>query len=63
MSEIVAFTKSTDRNEIVKLLKDVGIVVMRDHGMSLSQYNDFLLDLGYHPQSLVCSSEFPFLAC
>ena len=34
MSEIVAFTKSTDRNEIVKLLKDVGIVVMRDHGTS-----------------------------
>ena len=48
MNNNVTFTTSTDRDEIVKLLKDVGIIVMRDHGMSLSQYNDFLLDVGYH---------------
>ncbi len=61
MSEVVAFTKSTDREEIVKLLKDVGIVVMRDHGMSLSQYNDFLLDVGYHqhPKVWCAHKEFP----
>jgi alpha-ketoglutarate-dependent taurine dioxygenase len=61
MSEVVAFTKSTDREKIVKLLKDVGIVVMRDHGMSLSQYNNFLLDVGYHqhPKVWCAYKEFP----
>ena len=61
MNNNVTFTTSTDRDEIVKLLKDVGIIVMRDHGMSLSQYNDFLLDVGYHqhPKVWCAHKEFP----
>jgi len=55
-NEVVAFTKNTDRNHILNLLKTVGIIVLRDHGMSLEDYHNWQYDLGYHlPPDVWCS--------
>ena len=55
-NEVVAFTKNTDRDHILNLLKTVGIIVLRDHGMSLDEYHNWQYDLGYHlPPDVWCS--------
>ncbi len=48
MSNIVAFTDNLDRDNIISLLKDVGVVVIKKATASPEEIYKLHLDLGYH---------------